>query len=83
MSTLTKDQENYIEHEVQLRLNDEKFAINRLHFDKLDGKIDRLETKMDASIKHLDNKLLVGFGIFISISVIGWIIPICLKFIKV
>jgi hypothetical protein len=83
MSTLTKDQENYIEHEVQLRVNDEKFAINRLQFDKLDKKIDGLDGKMEANIKHLDNKLTVYLGLFISVSVIGWIIPICLKFIKV
>ena len=50
MTLFTKDQEFYIEHEVQLRLHDSKFQ-------NIDKAIDRLE----SSIRHLDNKLMLMF----------------------
>lgn len=52
MAEFTKTEENYIEHEVQLRLHDNKFQ-------NLDKAIDRL----DAAIKHLDNKFMLMFSI--------------------
>lgn len=67
-TALTKEQVNYIEHEVQLRLHDSKFQ-------NLDEAIDR----PDSSIKHLDNKcmlmfsviwVLYGFHLFLAISII-------------
>jgi hypothetical protein len=39
MATFTKDQEHYIEHEVKLRLNDEKFKSIDKRFDHLDNKL--------------------------------------------
>lgn len=39
MATFTKDQEHYIEHEVKLRLNDEKFNSIDKRFDHLDNKL--------------------------------------------
>lgn len=68
MSTLTKEQEQYIEQEVKIRLHDEKFQLIERDFDeiktsihylnnKLDASIERLDNKLDISIKHLDSKL--------------------------
>ncbi|HEX4044680.1 MAG TPA: hypothetical protein VHZ76_03325 [Gammaproteobacteria bacterium] len=87
MSTLTKEQEQYIEHEVQLRLHDQKFnslerAIERLE-NRLETSFTYLDNKIDSSIKHLDNKLSWAIGIFIGISLIGWMLPIALQFIKI
>lgn len=39
MATFTKDQEHYIEHEVKLRLSDEKFKSIDKRFDHLDNKL--------------------------------------------
>jgi uncharacterized membrane protein len=39
MSTFTKAEENYIHHEVQIRLHDEKFQIIEKKFDHLDHKL--------------------------------------------
>lgn len=80
MSKQTKENEqyaqaqqmSYIEHEVTLRVHEHKFK-------SLDKAIERL----DAGLKHLDNKMTWGFGIFIAISVVGWIIPIALQFVHV
>ena len=55
MTTFTKEQENYIEHEVQLRLHDSKFQ-------NLDKAIDRL----DSSMKHLDNKFMLMFSVILG-----------------
>ena len=51
----TKETEQYIEHEVQLRLHSEKFQ----HLDKA---IERL----DSNIKHLDNKFMLMFSIVLG-----------------
>lgn len=55
MTNYTKETEHYIEHEVQLRLHDAKFQ-------SIDKSIDRL----DASIKHLDNKFMLMFSIVLG-----------------
>lgn len=39
MAHFTKTEENYIDHEVQLRLHDEKFKIIEKRFDHLDNKL--------------------------------------------
>lgn len=39
MSSFTKSEENYIAHEVQLRVNDEKFKTIEKRFDHLDNKL--------------------------------------------
>jgi hypothetical protein len=39
MSTFTKSEENYIEHEVQLRVHSEKFKVMEKKFDHLDNKL--------------------------------------------
>lgn len=55
MPSFTKTEENYIEHEVQLRVHDAKFQ-------NLDKSIERL----DAAIKHLDNKFMLMFSIVLG-----------------
>lgn len=84
MSKQTKENEqyaqaqqmSYIEHEVTLRLHDHKFQL-------LEKAIERLDNKIDSGLKHLDNKMTWGFGVFIAISIVGWIIPIALQFVHV
>lgn len=39
MNNLTKETEHYIEHEVQIRLHDEKFKLMEKKFDHLDNKL--------------------------------------------
>lgn len=39
MSTFTKSEESYISHEVQLRVNEEKFKVIEKKFDHLDNKL--------------------------------------------
>lgn len=39
VSTFTKSEENYISHEVQLRIHEEKFKIIEKRFDHLDNKL--------------------------------------------
>jgi hypothetical protein len=63
MSSFTKTEESYIEHEVKLRLHDALFKHIDYKFDKLENKVDKI-----------DNKFNWGIGIIIS----GIIIPIIL-----
>lgn len=87
MSTLTKEQEQYIEHEVKLRIHEGKFDNLEKAIERLDNKIDiglkHLDDKIDYGLKHLDNKMTWGFGVFIAISIVGWIIPIAIQFVHV
>lgn len=39
MSNFTKTEENFIQHEVQLRIHDEKFKAIEKRFDHLDNKL--------------------------------------------
>jgi predicted PurR-regulated permease PerM len=57
MTALTKEQEQYIEQEVKIRLHDEKFQIIERDFNEIKMSIDHLDNKLVASINHLDNKL--------------------------
>jgi hypothetical protein len=70
MDAFTKTQENYIEHEVQLRVHGKQFksledAINRLD-NKIEGAINRLDNKIDVGLKHLDNKFMLMFSIILG-----------------
>ena len=42
MATFTKSEENYIAHEVQLRVHDEKFKSIEKRFDQLNNKLNWL-----------------------------------------
>lgn len=71
MTSFTKDQEHYIEHEVQLRLHEQKFNMadkrNDEKFHSIDNRFDRL-----------DNKLNWIIGIVIG----GVLLPVGLHFLK-
>jgi len=71
MSNFTKSEENYIEHEVQLRLHAEKFKIN-------DKKYEDKFKSIDKRFDHLDNKLNLIIGIVLS----SVIIPVGLHWLK-
>jgi len=66
MASFSKDQENYIEHEVQLRVHDSKFQNLDKSIDKLDESMKNLDGKLDSSIKHLDNKFMLMFGLILG-----------------
>ena len=62
--------EQYIEHEVQLRVAAEKFnhideSIRRLD-SKIDESVRHLDNKIDESIRHIDGKLNWMLGLIIS-----------------
>lgn len=70
MSELTQEQEQYIEHEVQLRLHEKQFesldnSIKRIE-NKLDSTFTHLDNKLDSSIKHLDNKFMLMFSLILG-----------------
>lgn len=71
MSTLTKDQEQFIEHEVKIRVHDEKFQI-----------IERDLEEMKSTIRHLDGKFDSQFKWIIGMFVSSIIIPVILHFVK-
>ena len=71
MSTLTKSEVNYIEHEVQLRLHTEQFKLN-------DKKYEEKFSSIDKRFDHLDNKLNWIIGIVLG----SVFIPVALHFLK-
>lgn len=71
MASFSKTEENFIEHEVQLRLHTEKFLLN-------DKKNEEKFSGIDKRFDHLDNKLNVIIGIVIS----GVLLPVGLHFLK-
>lgn len=71
MAGFSKSEENFIEHEVQLRLHSEKFLLN-------DKKNEEKFSSIDKRFDHLDNKLNVIIGIVIS----GILLPVGLHFLK-
>jgi hypothetical protein len=79
---MNKDQQNYIEHEVKIRLHDAKFQLFEKSIDYLNATLQHLDNKIDTGLKHLDNKLTSAIRIFIAISVVGYMIPIALHFMK-
>lgn len=71
MTAFTKSEENYIEHEVQLRLHAEQFKLNdKKYEDKFIG--------IDKRFDHLDNKLNWIIGIIIG----GILLPVGLHFLR-
>jgi len=50
MSTLSKSEESYIQHEVQLRLHSETFKQNEKRMDRMDQKLNLLITMVVGSI---------------------------------
>lgn len=66
MTLLNSTDENYIEHEIQLRLHSELFKINDKRFDSLENGISRLDSKIDIGLKHLDNKFMLMFSIILG-----------------
>lgn len=71
MTSFSKSEENFIEHEVQLRLHSEQFKIN-------DKRYEEKFSGIDKRFDHLDNKLNVIIGIVIS----GILLPVGLHFLK-
>lgn len=71
MTTFTKETEHYIEHEVQLRLHDQKF-------DMADKRNEEKFNSIDKRFDHLDNKLNWIIGIVIG----GVLLPVGLHFLR-
>lgn len=71
MATFTKETEHYIEHEVQLRLHEQKFDIADKRNEEKFGAIDK-------RFDHLDNKLNWIIGIVLG----GVLLPVGLHFLK-
>ena len=82
MTTLTKDQEQYIEHEVQLRLHAEQFKfLDKKNDDKFQI-IERDFDDMKTTMRHLDSKFDTQFKWIIGMFVSSIIIPVVLHFVK-
>lgn len=60
------DTEQYIEHEVQLRLHDKKFDLIERDLDEMKQSFRSLDSKIDNAIKHLDNKLMWILGLVLG-----------------
>lgn len=82
MSILTKEQEQYIEQEVKIRLHDEKFQLIERDFSEIKASINHLDNKIIDSIKHLDGKLDNQFKWVISLFISSMVIPVVLHFFK-
>jgi len=67
MANLSKSEENYIEHEVQLRIHGEIFKLN-------DKKYDEKFLSIEKRFDHMDNKLNLIIGIVLG----SVIIPVAL-----
>jgi hypothetical protein len=52
---MSKSEENYIEHEVKIRLQDEKYQIMQRTLDKIDS-------KMDSQFKWIIGTIITMFG---------------------
>lgn len=66
MTNFTKDTEQYIEHEVQLRLHSEIFNQNDKRYQEKFLSIDKSMDRLDSTIKHLDNKFMLMFSIVLG-----------------
>lgn len=71
MSKLIKESEQYIEHEVQLRVHNEKFKIIEKSLDDVKTSVRHLDVKFDAQFKWI-------IGMFVS----SIVIPVIFHFIK-
>jgi hypothetical protein len=72
MNAFTKTEESYIEHEVQIRVHDEKFQIIERDFDDV-----------KTSMRHLDSKFDTQFKWIVGMFVSSVILPVVFHFIKV
>ena len=59
MTKFTKTEENYISHEIEIRLHDKKFQL-------MEDMLKRMEDKLDSSVKHLDNKFMLMFSVILG-----------------
>ena len=66
---MTKDE--YIEHEVKLRLHEHKFKT-----------LEKTGEDIKESLYRLENKLDSRFTLLIGLIVSGWILPVVLHFLK-
>lgn len=66
MSSFSKTEENYIEHEIQIRVHAEQFKSQDRRFQSLEDAISRLDNKIDSGLKHLDNKFMLMFSIILG-----------------
>jgi hypothetical protein len=77
MASLTKEMEQYIEHEVQLRMNDEKFQLVNQKFESIDFRFqsienaikhleDKVDRKIDETFRHLDSKISWTLGLVVG-----------------
>lgn len=83
MATFTKDQEQYIQHEVQLRVHDERFkAVDDKHESRFQI-IERDLDDMKSSIRHLDGKFDSQFKWIIGMFASSIVVPVVLHFMKV
>lgn len=67
--------EQYIEHEVKLRLNDERFKF-------LERDMSELKQSMSESFHHLDNKIDSQFKWVIGMFISSMVLPVILHFVK-
>ena len=73
------NQEQYINHEVQIRLlkelNDERFIIHC-------KKLERLEERMDSKFNIMEERMDSKFNIMIGIVISSVLLPIVFHFLK-
>lgn len=79
---LTKETEQYIEHEVQLRLHSQLLAQNDDKHQERFSSIDRSIDKLESSIKYLESKFDSQFKWIIGMFVSSIVIPVILHFVK-
>lgn len=60
MSILTKDQESYIDHEVRMRLVENKFP-------NIDSRFDNLESKLDLQFHWVLGTILAQIALIITL----------------
>jgi len=72
MTTLTKEQEQYIEQEIKIRVHDEKFQI-----------IERDFNEVKSTMRHLDGKFDAQFKWIIGMFASSIVVPVVLHFVKV
>lgn len=77
---MTMDQ--YIEHEVKIRVLESKNEDIYKTFHRIGADINSLENKLDADIKALDAKLESRFMILIGLIITSIILPVVLHSLK-
>lgn len=59
MATLTKEQEQFVEHEVKLRVHDALFKHIDYKFDKLENKVSKIDHKFNFTIILLITSIVI------------------------